>query len=81
MLVWIRRLPIGLVVIPDIGVQVGGDGSSYEASALYLLRSGCPAYGVVLLEREPNTNECVMEDLNGFEGVGAEKTDEGGAGR
>lgn len=50
--------------------------SSYETSTLYLLGPGCQACAVILLEREPDTDEYVMEDLGRFGGVGTEKTDE-----
>jgi len=64
------------VLSPEVDVLTAGEGgSSYEASALYLFGPGCPACGVILFERESDTNECVMEDSDGFEGISPEKTD------
>lgn len=41
-----------------------------------MLGSGCPACGVVLLERTPNTDECVVEGPDRLEGIGAEEAEE-----
>lgn len=41
-----------------------------------MLVPGRPANRVVLLKGQPDMNECLMINLDGFEGIGAEKAEE-----